>query len=286
MSETSENFDFVNKSIEDNFENNFSFYNYTKRPFINFNTPNITPEINFFEKFHINFNLNNLILKNNKDDIEIPEEKENNDSNNNISKKGGMLDIIEEVIVKDYNENCTNTINNTNPKTQKDEFILLGADECDYNNYEDFNNMENINYNYIDNEFENDISHNVCNVEKISDKFQVFAIKPTAPINNTQNSSYNIKNIDKSNKKVITKEFFSQQVNSIGNIHITSQMTQITEIENKFGIVEGGYECPDYDSYSEEKLKEEMKKYGMKPGSNKFMIKQLKQIWEFLNMSK
>ena len=43
---------------------------------------------------------------------------------------------------------------------------------------------------------------------------------------------------------------------------------------------------PNFENYSEDKLKEEMRKYGLKLSANKNMIKQLSEVWDFLNMSK
>lgn len=43
---------------------------------------------------------------------------------------------------------------------------------------------------------------------------------------------------------------------------------------------------PDFSNWSEDRLKEEIKSYGIRPTSIKNMIKQLSEIWEFLNLSK
>ena len=43
--------------------------------------------------------------------------------------------------------------------------------------------------------------------------------------------------------------------------------------------------CPNYELYSEENLKESMRNYGMKPVSNKGMIKALKEIFDFRKSS-
>jgi hypothetical protein len=42
---------------------------------------------------------------------------------------------------------------------------------------------------------------------------------------------------------------------------------------------------PNFGNYSEDKLKEEMRKYGLKLATNKNMIKQLDEVWDFLNLS-
>jgi len=154
----------------------------------------------------------------------------------------------------------------------------------------------------------------------LSDKFNILAYKPknkieksshgedkynmTKNINITSQIDYQLDkigeytNVNKSSvvnmlssqtnksSKLLTKEYFSQQVNSIGNIQAFSQVPEITDLENKYGLGEGSYECPDYNSFSEEKLKEEMKKYGLKAASVKFMVKTLNQIWEFMHISK
>ena len=44
--------------------------------------------------------------------------------------------------------------------------------------------------------------------------------------------------------------------------------------------------CPNFELYSEENLKESMRSYGLKPGSNNAMIKALKEIFEFRKLSK
>jgi hypothetical protein len=44
--------------------------------------------------------------------------------------------------------------------------------------------------------------------------------------------------------------------------------------------------CPNYELFSEENLKEQMRNYGLKPGSNRAMIKSLKEIFEFRKTSK
>ncbi len=43
--------------------------------------------------------------------------------------------------------------------------------------------------------------------------------------------------------------------------------------------------CPNYELYSEENLKESMRNYGMKPVSNKGMIKALKEVFDFRKSS-
>ena len=173
-----------------------------------------------------------------------------------------------------------------------------GMEDMQYMNYniypENSSNLSNTNLNNNNSNLSNNINFKKRNenedpnanvmtesiTNSLSDRFQVFALK-------NQNQSQ-IKNFNSSNKKVITKEFFSQQINSINNLQKSNSMkhSQLLDLDNKFGISSSQLECPDYDCYTEEFLKEEMKKYGMKPGGNKFMIKQLKEIWAFMNMSK
>jgi hypothetical protein len=188
-------------------------------------------------------------------------------------------------------------------------------------NYEDFNNIEDMNYNYSNSHQFMDENENPNNFNgpvvltsnsesSLQDRFQVFSMKNRNSIksrndpithiskenisNNIQSINgidNNFKNINQvphtATKKVITKEFFSQQLKSLGNLNTQSvKNADLVSLENKFGMTSQNLECPYYESYSEENLREEMKKYGMKPASTKFMVKQLKEIWNFLNLSK
>ena len=65
MNETFEKIDF---SLNSEKNSNFSFYEYSKNP-LKFDE--CKEGINFFEKFHINFNINNMIFNNFKDEQEV-----------------------------------------------------------------------------------------------------------------------------------------------------------------------------------------------------------------------
>jgi hypothetical protein len=207
---------------------------------------NISPnDLNFYENYHIEFNINKMIF--NKDYL-------GNDENADLNSGIIHMDIHKESCELDF------PVFKEVPLT-----------------HEDFNNMEECNYFEDDLNLKNNVnSSNTNNTvtktnENLADKYKVFSHR----------------NKDPGVKKIITKEFFSQQTNSLNNIYSKSctQLSEISEIETRYGISEGAYQCPDYNSFSEDKLKEEMKKYGLKAGSVKFMVKTLGQIWEFLNMS-
>jgi hypothetical protein len=85
------------------------------------------------------------------------------------------------------------------------------------------------------------------------------------------------------NKKLFTREE-KNNINSNKNVFFTKPKISVNKSEdesnNCLNLV-----VPDYSMFSDENLKQEIKKYGMKPCSKKQMVKLLKEIWEFLNMS-
>jgi hypothetical protein len=253
-----------------------------------------------------------------KENIEYSKNNSNSNFNSFTNNKIFKFTIKMGGPSEDYNN-----YNDFNNFENFENFGNLG-NQVNNHEYEDFNNIEDMHHNFQNNNDENENPNsNICpavlqsnssaggSVTNLSNRFQVFALKNKHTTNafslkeNTSNNIITGKKIKNpinlvkslkvnsqqalscSNKKVITKEFFSQQINSLGNIHNQSvKNADLVNLENKFGMTSENLECPNYESQSEENLREEMKKYGMKPGSSKFMVKQLKEIWNFLNLSR
>jgi hypothetical protein len=244
MNDTFEKIDFSQINCNDE---KISFYSFTRNPIY-------TGKINFFEAIHLNFNINNILFttKAEQDEqMKVEEMKEKSESEGKV----GMEEI------------------------NRDEQISIPVEnyfaQNEFDNYEDFNDLDRGEGLFTQDNFA--IGYNGLPVltgskpEDIYNRFGGLAIKQET---NKVGSS----NIKSEKKKVITKEFFSQQVNSLGNFQDSDN--EINQICGSTNITQ-----PDFASYSEEKLKEECKKYGLKPGSKKFMIKQLGDIWIFITTS-
>jgi len=236
-------------TVEENFSN-ISFYNFTKNPI--FYLKNIKlEELDFPEISTMEYNLNNLIL--NKKDHENSENIDHNilyKDNNRITFNNDLNIVKQQEDIKDFNE-------------QNEFEVKYVLDENDYDFFE--NQAQNNHYYSEKDENINQNCKKKCG--NISENYKILSNK---------NQS--------SNNKIITKEHFSQQINNICTS--SSRNPLFLEFENKIGIENTcSLECPLYDTFSEDNLKEEMKKYGMKPGSYKFMVRQLKEVWQFLNMS-
>lgn len=306
MNENLEKIDF-SRTTDESFG---SFYNFSKNPsnFLTMSKDNklnftLSFDFNFSESVHLNFNLNNIFsLKkaegSEAEKVEIENLKDN--TNDNYDKNFSILP-----------PNKSNMIDMGVHESQ----YIVNTQPINSQNYEDFNDVENYNLEvgYQTNDFaefeleEPQVQSKqlgkieaVKNIDNLSDKFKIIAIKhPNNSSNPNQKSAIKEENFSNpteysqssnlhSVKKTISKEFFIQQINSLGSLNrLNSQVSaEINGINDKLGILSDSIECPDYASFSDEKLKDEMKKYGLKPGSNKFMVKQLKLIWSFINTSK
>jgi hypothetical protein len=282
---------------------NFSFYNFSRNP-LKYLINSKLEDLEFPHFFHTNFNYNNLLTnvessEANVDKIEeeiIPQytnDKETEYNNSQLSNitysqqsnsqnsnylqfekhtYNNIYEVIEEVPNELHEVSNNKSNNNMNQSNNK------------MNNFEDFNDIENINFNlglFNENSQQNDYNSNIKNDFFVENRN--ISIKSGFGLLAINKKEINSVVVNK-NHKNITKEFYSQQINSFGN-PISAASTKLKELkkfENEIGI---GLECPNYESFGIEALKEEMKKYGMKPASNKFMAKQLNEIWQFVNMS-
>jgi len=82
-------------------------------------------------------------------------------------------------------------------------------------------------------------------------------------------------------------------IESYCHFNIINETIQIKSEINKKKIKEPDLkDCiqdknkPDYENLSDGDLKAELKKYGLKPGSKKYMVKQLEDMWKYLNSQK
>lgn len=90
----------------------------------------------------------------------------------------------------------------------------------------------------------------------------------------------------------ISREEFKQDINNINKVKnnksnnnkYTSQDSEALDssLENK---AVDYIRKPDFNNFSEDKIKEMIKEYGLRPSSNKNMIKLLCEIWDFVNLS-
>lgn len=279
-------------------QRSFSFYNFSTNS--NFFLKNKkVEELEFPQQFNHYFNINNLFNLNkdneNLDENVKMENTKKSLSNNDVLGNGhnsNFLHNLSEPTDFEQIKKVESTQNHIEPIHTQHDYV------DDFEFFETQNQVFN-NYNNFNSEKENSIS-GISNVsssqksENLENKFKILAVKPQIYQNfNLQNEPQQIKPIQplqqSATKKLITKEFFSQQLNSICNIPSSSKNTEVLGLENKLGIQmenPNNFECPNYDLFSEENLKEEMKKYGMKPGSFKFMVRQLKDVWNFINLSK
>jgi hypothetical protein len=231
-------------------------------------------------------------------------------NNNKEEEERNMFEIglekVEEVPLPTQNFNlpCDNYEDFNNFDDLGGGANLYTYDSYQNNNSNNFNqnNLVKFNENYNPNSvaissesiYTNIINNNTSFRNKTEsnnsqDSYQILSVKQNSYNNNQFLNEKILPNHQKIKEphKLITKEYFSQQVNSLGNIQSQPfKNPDLIDLENKLGVDENSIGCPDYDSFSEERLKDEMKKYGLKPASNKFMIKHLKEIWNFVNLSK
>lgn len=86
-----------------------------------------------------------------------------------------------------------------------------------------------------------------------------------------------------STKNKINRELLKNELNKVNRIK--DNFEPINENEILINKLEASTK-PDFSNWSEDRIKEEIKGYGIRPTSIKNMIKQLNEIWEFLNLSK
>jgi hypothetical protein len=276
---------------------NFSFYNFIQNP-------SFSEGIHFHENFHTSFNLNNLINQNKDIASEFSERKgkmlvdvplENVENVGKIEKtieNAGKenIDFNQEVEMKNeiFVEN-----NNYNDFMNQDEDYHFFNQENNEIYYNSNDNLENDNTTNTNNTTVNQ-NHRQSNIQNLTTKYEIFG--KINHLENVKNEINHKKCMSPKNKIIknppsqaatesFSKEFFSQQINSFNSLNSIKKAK-----EEKFKDIlpecsEGSLSCPHFDCYPEEKLKEEMRKYGMKPGSHKTMVKQLIEIWTFINLS-
>lgn len=103
-----------------------------------------------------------------------------------------------------------------------------------------------------------------------------------------ENIAYNInKNILK-NKQFSTKNKVSKEISKNKSNKKSYSNANIDSLNDDNNLPKQNLETmdkPDFMNWPEDKLKQEMKNYGIRPTSVKQMIKQLNEIWDFLNLS-
>lgn len=294
------------EDISDNFEDKISTQKFST------NKNNATPTLQENNSQIKSSNINNS-------QISIPENFEKSQqiiNNSQLIKINHKLNL--NLKMWRPSENSHNSINDFNYTQNFGNFQYIPQESENNNiNYEDFNDIEDMNNNYkqYTDEDQNQnfpVVASNSSENSLHERFQVFSMKNRKSMKtknefitniSKENISNNIKPISRiennfkninqlpvpqtATKKVITKEYFSQQLKSLGNLQTQSvKNPDLVSIENKFGMNSQNLECPFYETFSEESLREEMKKYGMKPASTKFMVKHLKEIWSFINLSK
>lgn len=284
---------------------NLSFYDFTRNP-LKLLTNSKLEDLEFPQFFHTNYNYNNLLINvegpkiHKIEDEEIPpntndqkteynnesqfsnvnnsQRSNSQNSNNYLPFEKHVYNNIYEVIEEVPNElhEVSNIKSNNN----------MNRSDNKLNNYDDFNDIENVNFNlglFNENSQQNVFKSNIKTNNEILVKSSNLSLSSgfdLLAINKKEISSVGLNK----NQKIITKEFYSQQINSFGNpiSAVSSKLKELKKFEQEIGI---GLECPNYETFGADSLKEEMKKYGLKPASNKFMAKQLNEIWQFINMS-
>ncbi len=91
----------------------------------------------------------------------------------------------------------------------------------------------------------------------------------------------------KNDENILNKKDFSPKNRIKANNEFDKSTTELKSIHNRDLILEGKDQVnkPDFNNWSEDRLKEEIKNYGIRPTSIKNIIKQLNEIWEFFNLS-
>lgn len=168
----------------------------------------------------------------------------------------------------------------------------MSENDIDMYNYDNFDN--DFDY-YIPIENENVKNDSPKEKEIISSKIFRLILEKTKkqPKSKTtklkkkeKESDKSISSIEENNtnftkKKKFNKEKFDKEIN---NINVNNNIELLTEEEKITKNIEESNK-PNFENFSEDKLKEEMRKYGLKLSSNKNMVKQLSQVWDFLNLS-
>jgi hypothetical protein len=329
-----DSFNKVDFNFDNSLSDNFSVYNFSKKP-------NFNPNLKFSEKVVFSFNFNNLnkinthvdevnesLCENKKDESDFQLLKDTDEcrtkaeivkeENNNINNAEFFDDNFYVEVVNDYfedqvnlfehfgdeNKDYGNNMNNIEKTTNKENNniyennnnnnIELIQNNNIYNFNENINNFDTQDFNYLENnnyfdynfEGENNINPNDTGYNS---KTNYLYTQPLAELKN----DFNNININNTNKKTDISNFGDKYKllatkAKVDNNYINSKINNINESSFKQPAennLSSGL-CPNYDDYSEDKLKEEIKQYGLKIGSNKNMIRQLKEIWSFLNLSK
>lgn len=184
-----------------------------------------------------------------------------------------------------FNEDNKNVFENINRNSLAEKST---GNNFSYNNFNDFDN-DNF---YMDCDIieEENTIKNEDNIININHKinFECFK-KPIViekskdntlvsnfnNINNIRNNEENISSNTIKENKFYKKIDLSKGNSSVNKINIVD--IKLPDIANVSKMI-----CPDYNMFNEDKLKDEAKKYGIKPTTTKQMINQLKQIWEFI----
>ena len=173
------------------------------------------------------------------------------------------------------------------------------------NEISEYDNYDHNNYNFqddYDNQFDN--NHLNSNLESCENSIMI----QNQEVNSNSQKIHSFKNIFKNNFKketnvlekeknnnfdLLNKKEFSTKNKQIKNLHknennknhknfydVKSFDKNEILINQDVAIIK-----PDYANWSEDRLKEEMKCYGIRPTSIKNMIKHLCEIWDFFNLS-
>jgi hypothetical protein len=140
------------------------------------------------------------------------------------------------------------------------------------NNKKIYENIDTNDFNYLENQdygFDT-FEDNTCNTTT-NYMYSQMSSQVTNNIESKHKEKFEGKSRQIVSKPKLNKDYLNSQVNNIGGFK--------QPIEHSDNL------CPNYEDYSEDKLKEEIKQYGLKIGSNKSMARQLKEIWEFMNLS-
>jgi hypothetical protein len=310
MNENFEKMDF-NFDTQPNAE--VSFYNFTKKPILghyelkfskcpifsfNFNNLNKITDLGVHDSYCGDVGGNEFMLLSEEvvkqvEEIKQPEEVKEVDSGysnlNNVyegeaTHNADLWDDNAYVeVVNDYFEDENKVLehfgkiipdnSNSNKIVNCNQYNNINRSEYDT---DDFNYLENNNYEfeYTTGDFNNfndysntDVVNCTTNYMYSQTMSQVIEQQPIKPPEDFGNK-YKLL----ASKSKLDKNHFNKETNNIS----TNQFKQPMESETL---------CPNYDDCSEDKLKEEIKQYGLKTGSNKNMVRQLKDIWAFMNLS-
>ena len=206
----------------------------------------------------------------------------NHENNNNVEKISNDKEepnicmkflilafrLIPEEDLINKNENLKyfeNPIENTNEAS----CVISMNIDMEKKNYEEFNNFDH----YIPFDFDQSYEENIKSISRQEESKESLVDK--------------YKLLGKREKKKKFIEESSSQDNSISSVSSDIKESKISKrVKKSKKDTELISICPNYELYSEENLKESMRSYGLKPGSNNAMIKALKEIFEFRKSSK